>query len=176
MSIIYRTVRDVFTKDIDRLVINNKEHYEKVRELITMISSHFKNKVEYYNKSYDIFEYFQIESQISKIMNRKIWLKCGGYIVIDQTEALTSIDVNTGKYVGTVDLKDTVLKTNIEAAKEIAKQLRLRDIGGIIIIDFIDMADEEDESTVLEALRNALKKDRTRTNVLGMTQWLGRND
>jgi len=169
MSIIYRTVRDMFTKDIDRLVINNKEHYEKVRELVTIISSHLKNKVEYYNKNYDIFEFYQVEPQISKIINRKVWLKCGGYIVIDQTEALTSIDVNTGKYVGTVDLKDTVLKTNIEAAKEIAKQLRLRDIGGIIIIDFIDMADEIHESTVLEALKNALKKDRTRANVLGIT-------
>ena len=170
MSIIYRTVRDMFTKDIDRLAINNKEHYEKVKELIAIISSHFKNKVEYYNKSYDIFEFYQVEPQVSKIINRKVWLKCGGYIVIDQTEALTSIDVNTGKFVGTVDLKDTVLKTNIEAAKEIAKQLRLRDIGGIVIIDFIDMSDDGHESAVLEALKNALRKDKTRTNVLGMTQ------
>lgn len=170
MNIVYRTVRDMFTKDIDRLVLNNKEHYEKVRELITMISSHLKSKVEYYNKDYDIFEFYQVESQISKIINRKVWLKCGGYIVIDQTEALTSIDVNTGKFVGTVDLRDTVLKTNVEAAKEIAKQLRLRDIGGIIIIDFIDMPDVAHEGVVLEALKNALKKDRTRTNVLGMTQ------
>lgn len=170
INIVYRTVRDMFTKDIDRLVINNKEHYEKVIELVNMISSHLKSKVEYYNKDYDIFEYYQVESQISKIISRKVWLKCGGYIVIDQTEALTSIDVNTGKFVGTVDLRDTVLKTNIEAAKEIAKQLRLRDIGGIIIIDFIDMTDAGHESAVLEALKNALKKDRTRTNVLGMTQ------
>jgi len=170
ISIVYRTVRDMFTKDIDRLVINNKEHYEKVGEMAMMISPHLKSKVEYYNKDYDIFEYYQVEAQVSKIMNRKVWLKCGGYIVIDQTEALTSIDVNTGKFVGTVDLKDTVLKTNTEAAREIAKQLRLRDIGGIIIIDFIDMANEEYESVVIEALKNALKKDRTRTNVLGMTQ------
>ncbi len=170
ISIIYRTIRDMFTKDIERLVINNKEHYEKVRELVAMISSHLRNKVEYYNKNYDIFEFYQVESQISKIISRKVWLKCGGYIVIDQTEALTSIDVNTGKFVGTVDLKDTVLRTNTDAAKEIAKQLRLRDIGGIIIIDFIDMPDTEHESVVLEALKNALKKDRTRTNVLGMTQ------
>ena len=170
INIVYRTVRDMFTKDIDRLVINSKEHYEKVKELIAMISPHLKNKVEYYNKSYDIFEFYQVEPQISKIISRKVWLKCGGYIVIDQTEALTSIDVNTGKFVGTVDLSDTVLKTNTEAAKEIAKQLRLRDIGGIIIIDFIDMPDTEHETVVLEALKNALRKDRTRTNVLGMTQ------
>jgi ribonuclease G len=170
INIIYRTVRDMFTKDIDRLVINNKEHYEKVRELIVMISSNLNSKVEYYNKNYDIFEFYEVESQLSKVMSRKVWLRCGGYIVIDQTEALTSIDVNTGKFVGTVDLRDTVLKTNMDAAKEIAKQLRLRDIGGIIIIDFIDMPDSEHESAVLEALKNALKRDRTRTNVLGMTQ------
>jgi len=170
VNIVYRTIRDMFTKDIDRLVINSKEHYEKAKELVTMISPHLKNKVEYYNKSYDIFEFYQVELQIGKIISRKVWLKCGGYIVIDQTEALTSIDVNTGKFVGTVDLRDTVLKTNIEAAKEIAKQLRLRDIGGIIIIDFIDMPDTVHEATVLEVLKNALKKDRTRTNVLGMTQ------
>ncbi|HWQ30201.1 MAG TPA: Rne/Rng family ribonuclease, partial [Negativicutes bacterium] len=170
MSIVYRTVRDMFTKDIDRLVINNKEHYEKIREMSVMISPHLKNRVEYYSKDHDIFEHFQVEAQVSKIINRKVWLKCGGYIVIDQTEALTSIDVNTGKFVGTVDLKDTVLKTNTEAAREIAKQLRLRDIGGIIIIDFIDMPDTENENAVIEALKNALKKDRTRTNVLGMTQ------
>lgn len=170
INIVYRTVRDMFTKDIDRLVINSKEYYEKARELVGMISPHLKNKVEYYNKGYDIFEFYQVELQIGKLISRKVWLKCGGYIVIDQTEALTSIDVNTGKFVGTVDLKDTVLKTNIEAAKEIAKQLRLRDIGGIIIIDFIDMQDAEHEAAVLEVLKNALKKDRTRTNVLGMTQ------
>jgi len=170
INIVYRTVRDMFTKDIERLVINSKEHYEKARELAAMISPHLKNKVEYYNKSYDIFEFYQVELQLGKIISRKVWLKCGGYIVIDQTEALTSIDVNTGKFVGTVDLRDTVLKTNIEAAKEIAKQLRLRDIGGIIIIDFIDMPDTGHEAVVLEVLKNALKKDRTRTNVLGMTQ------
>jgi len=170
INIIYRTVRDMFTKDTDRLVINNKEHYEKVKELIGIIAPQIKNRVEYYSKGYDIFEYFQIEQQIGKVISRKVWLKCGGYIVIDQTEALTSIDVNTGKFVGTVDLKDTVLRTNIDAAREIAKQLRLRDIGGIIIIDFIDMQDKEHEMIVLEALKNALRRDRTRTNVLGMTQ------
>lgn len=170
INIVYRTVRDMFTKDIDRLAINNKEHYEKIVELVGLISPPIKDRVEYFNKSYDIFEYYQVEPQMSKIINRKVWLKCGGYIVIDQTEALTSIDVNTGKFVGTVDLKDTVLKTNIEAAREIAKQLRLRDIGGIIIVDFIDMPDKEHENVVMEALKNALKRDRTRTNVLGMTQ------
>ncbi len=170
MNIIYRTVRDMFTKDIDRFVVNSKEQYEKVLELVSAISPHLKGRVEYFSKGYDLFEYHQVEIQISKILNRKVWLKSGGYLVIDQTEALTSIDVNTGKFVGSVDLKDTVLKTNLEAAREIAKQLRLRDIGGIIIIDFIDMPDKEHENMVIETLKNVLRKDRTRTNVLGMTQ------
>lgn len=170
MNLTYRTVRDMFTKDVDKFVINNREQYEKVLELVDIISPQLRHRVEYFNKGYDIFEYYQIEPKIVKLLSRKVWLRCGGYIVIDQTEALTSIDVNTGKYVGTTDLSNTVLTTNIEAAREIAKQLRVRDIGGIIIIDFIDMPDKQHEENVIEVLKNALKKDRTKTNVLGMTQ------
>ena len=170
MNVVYRTVRDMLTKDTDKFIINSKEQYEKVLEIVDFISPTMRSKVHYFNNNSDLFDYYQIESKISKLMNRKVWLKCGGYIVIDQTEALTSIDVNTGKFVGSVDLKDTVLKTNVEAAREIAKQLRLRDIGGIIIIDFIDMPDKEHENVVIEVLKTSLKKDRTRTNVLDMTQ------
>lgn len=169
MSLFFRIVRDMFTKEIDKLTINNKEYYEKALDIISMTSPDLKSRIYYFDKLYEIFDYYKIEEKIEKIISKKVWLKSGGYIVIDQTEALTVIDVNTGKYVGSKDLPDTVLKTNIEAAKEIAKQLRLRDIGGIIIIDFIDMNDEEHESLVLEVLRNALKKDKNRSNVLGMT-------
>jgi ribonuclease G len=101
---------------------------------------------------------------------RKVWLKCGGYIVIDKTEALTVIDVNTGKNVGKSELRDTIMETNIQAAREIAKQLRLRDIGGIIIIDFIDMKQEEDKRVLLEELKRSLKEDKTRTVVVGITK------
>ncbi|MFZ5352940.1 MAG: Rne/Rng family ribonuclease [Bacillota bacterium] len=170
LNIVYRTVRDMFTKDTDRFVVNSREHYEKVLELVSAISPQLSSRVHYFDKGYDIFDYYHITNQIKKMLSRKVWLRSGGYLVIDQTEALTSIDVNTGKFVGSVDLKDTVLKTNVEAAREIARQLRLRDIGGIVIVDFIDMPDKEHEKIVIEVLKNALKKDRTRTTVFGMTQ------
>lgn len=169
LNLIYRAVRDLFTWNIDKFVINDRAQYSKVLELVDMISPALKLRVEYFSKNYDLFEYYQIESKISKALTRKIWLKCGGYLVFDKTEALTVIDVNTGKYVGNSNLEDTVLRTNTEAAREIAKQLRLRDISGIIIIDFIDMQQHEHQQMVLDALRQALKRDRTRTTVIGMT-------
>ena len=169
LSLVYRAVRDLFTWDIDRFVINDRQQYTKVLELVEMISPALKCRVEYFSKSYDLFEYYQIESRIAKALSKKVWLKCGGYLVIDKTEALSVIDVNTGKYVGNSNLEETVLKTNIEAAREIAKQLRLRDIGGIIIIDFIDMSEHEHQQMVLDALKQALKKDRTKSTVVGMT-------
>jgi len=168
-NLIHRSVRDLFSWNIDKFVINNRKEYEKVLDLVDMISPSLKTRVEYYNKDYDIFEYYNIESKITRALARKVWLKCGGYLVIDQTEALTVIDVNTGKYIGGNNLEDTVLKTNVDAAKEIAKQLRLRDIGGIIIIDFIDMHEHEHQKMVLDTLKRELKKDRTKTIVVGMT-------
>lgn len=170
LDLIHKTVRDVFTKDIQRLIINDKEKYKSIIKLVELISPHLKQRVQYFDNSYDIFAHFGIDAMIKKTLERKIWLKSGGYIIIDETEALTAIDVNTGKYVGKINLEDTVFKTNIEAAKEIAKQLRLRNIGGIIIIDFIDMKEEEDIEEVLNCLENELKKDRTKAMVLGMTK------
>lgn len=168
-SLIYRAVRDLFTWDIDKFIINDRPQYNRVLELVEMISPALKLKVECFSKNYDLYEYYQIEPKISRALARKVWLKCGGYLIIDKTEALTVIDVNTGKYVGGHSLEDTVLKTNMDAAREIAKQLRLRDIGGIILIDFIDMHEHEHKQMVLDTLRQALKKDRTKTIVLGMT-------
>jgi len=170
MDLIQRTVRDMFTKDISKLIVNNREKYNSIVELSELISPHLKARVEYFDEGHDIFGYYAIEEKIKRALDRKVLLKSGGYIVIDETEALTSIDVNTGKYVGSINLEDTVVKTNIEAAKEIGKQLRLRNIGGIIIIDFIDMNNGQDERAVLECLGNELKKDRTKSSVLGMTQ------
>lgn len=169
INLVYRAVRDLFTPDVDRFIINDRLQYAKVLELVEMISPGLKFKVEYFSKSYDLFEYYQIESKIIRALARKVWLKCGGYLVVDKTEALTVIDVNTGKYVGGNNLEDTVLRTNMEAAREIAKQIRLRDIGGIIIIDFIDMHEHDHQQMVLDALKQALKKDRTKTTVVGMT-------
>ncbi len=169
-DLINKTVRDIFSKKIDEFIINDFEEYKSAVDLVELISPPLKNRVSYYDeKAVDVFEHYKIQSQINKSLDREIWLESGGYIVIDTTEALTVIDVNTGKYVGKTDLEDTVLKTNLEAAIEIAKQLRLRDVGGIIIIDFIDMINEEDEHKVLNTFENALSKDRTKTKVLGIT-------
>ncbi|NMA96228.1 MAG: Rne/Rng family ribonuclease [Clostridiales bacterium] len=168
-SIVYKTVRDIFTQDIDEFIINDKTQYNRVKELVEIISPGLTNRVNFYDREMPIFEYYNIERKIEKAIQKKVWLKNGGYIVIDSTEALTAIDVNTGKYVGKHNLEDTVFKTNLEAAEEIAHQIRLRDIGGIIIIDFIDMEIEEHNEKVINILRQELAKDRTKTNVVGIT-------
>lgn len=170
LDLIHRTVRDIFTDNIKRLIVNDRTKYNSIVELVDLISPHLKSKLEYFDGSHDLFGYLGINSMINQALERKVWLKSGGYIIIDETEALTSIDVNTGKYVGNINLEDTVLTTNMEAVKEIAKQLRLRNIGGIIIIDFIDMNDEEGEKLILSTLENELKKDRIKATILGMTQ------
>jgi len=169
LNLVYRIVRDMFTKDIDKFIVNDRSYYEKVIELTDIVSPGLRRRVEYFGREYDLFGYYQLESKLAKALSRKVWLKCGGYIVIDRTEALTVIDVNTGKYVGKNSLEETVLKTNLEAAEEIARQIRLRDIGGIIIIDFIDMHEQEHQQMVMDKLRQALKRDRTKTTVVGMT-------
>ncbi len=166
----YRIVRDLFTKEIDEFVINSKEHYDKVIEMVDYISSGLKDRIKYFNGGHQLFNHYNINSQIEQIYFNKVWLKCGGNIVIDQTEALTVIDVNTGKFVGKLSLQETVLKTNLEAAQEIANQLRLRSIGGIIVVDFIDMKDPQDEIRVLNKLEEFFKEDKTKTNVMGITQ------
>lgn len=165
LSLIYRTIRDVFGSDVHKMFIDSPIHYEKALEVVELISPRQKSRIELYDDPEPIFEHFAIESEIDRLLKRKVWLKSGGHITIDQTEALTTIDVNTGKFIGTTSLSDTILKTNLEAAAEIARQLRLRDIGGIIIIDFIDMASAKDRTHVLSALEKALKKDRTRTKI-----------
>lgn len=169
MDLLARIVRDIFTPEVNKFYVNTSYGYEKVSELASLISPSLKDRVSLYMGQEDIFEYFNIESETERALERKVWLKSGGYIVIDHTEALTAIDVNTGKFVGSIDLEDTVVKTNLEAAKEIAKQLRLRDIGGIIIIDFIDMDSQEHKKMVVDTLETELKKDRTKAHVLGIT-------
>lgn len=168
-SLVYRAVRDIFTQDVDRFVINDESQYRRVLELVEAISPNLLDRVYYFQEDVDIFEYYGINKKIEKAIQKKVWLKNGGYIVIDYTEALTAIDVNTGKFVGGHNLEDTVLKTNLEAAEEIAHQIRLRDIGGIIIIDFIDMELPEHREMVVKVLEEALKKDRTKTHVVGIT-------
>jgi len=170
LNVLYRIIRDSFDNDVLRLIIDSPSEYESILSLLEDIAPQLKDRVFLFQQNRPIFEIFGLETQVEKLMRNKVWLKCGGYIVIDQTEALTSIDVNTGKYVGSTNLADTVLKTNLEAAREIARQLRLRNIGGIIIIDFIDMDSPEHRRKVLAALSDATTSDKTKTTILGLTQ------
>lgn len=169
-ALVFRTIRDLFTPDIDRLTINDQEFYERIQIIANIISPQLKGKVVLYQGEEELFDRYDLENKIDKALSRKVWLPNGGYIVIDQTEALTSIDVNTGRFVGSHNLQETITEANCEAAKEIARQLRLRDISGIIIVDFIDMEDIADKERVLNTLREEMKKDRTKSNVLGITQ------
>ena len=165
LSLLYRTIRDSFGSDVRKMFIDSQTEYQKALEVVNIISPRLRSKLSLYRDPEPIFEHFSLENEIDRLLRRKVWLKSGGHVTIDQTEALTTIDVNTGKFIGSTSLSDTILKTNLEAAAEIARQLRLRDIGGIIIIDFIDMASAKDRSHVVNALDRAMKKDRTRTKI-----------
>lgn len=167
-DIIKKVLRDYFGSNVDKLIVNDLAAYEEALSFVSLISPSLKAKI-HYNPT-DLFELYSINHSIKNALNKKVWLKCGGYLLIEETETLTVIDVNTGKFVGKNNFEDTVLKTNLEAANEIAKQIRLRDIGGIIIIDFIDMADTNNQNTLIDAMNDALKKDRTKTTVIGMTK------
>ena len=170
LDITLRVVRDLFTCDLKRLVVDSRPTYERILAFIETIALHLRPSVELYEQPKPIFDAFSIEVELSKALRKKVWLKSGGYILIESTEALTAIDVNTGKYVGKHQLEDTILKTNLEAAKEIAFQLRLRNIGGLIIIDFIDMENAANREDVFNALKEAIKKDRSKTNILRMSK------
>ncbi|MEC9488136.1 MAG: Rne/Rng family ribonuclease [Halanaerobium sp.] len=170
LNLAQRMVRDRLTRDVDVVVVDTKEGYNELLEQVDLMAPNLKHKVSLYEKQRPIFDFYDVEKELNKAMQKKVWLKSGGYIIIDFTEALTVIDVNTGKYVGKTDLRDTVLRTNREAAQEIAHQLRLRDIGGIIIIDFIDMKDKEDREEVIRAFEEELKKDKTKYAIMGITQ------
>ncbi|WP_347488065.1 Rne/Rng family ribonuclease [Desulfoscipio sp. XC116] len=169
LELVQRILRDIFTEDVDRLTIDSRYEYEKILDLLDIVGPRLKVKV-FLDEKANIFEENNLDIEMDKALKRTVWLKCGGYIVLDQAEALTAVDVNTGKYVGSTNLEDTVLKTNLDAAVEIARQLRLRNIGGIIIVDFIDMNREEHRRQVLDVLEEEIHKDKTKTNILGITQ------
>ena len=168
-SLIFRTLRDMFTPEVTEFVINDREYCDKAIAVAGIIAPYMKDRIRLYNGGPSIFDDFGIQSRIDKALDRKVWMKNGSYIIIDETEALTVVDVNTGKFVGDTDLQQTILEVNIEAAKEIARQLRLRDVSGIIVIDFIDMEIEANRQQVVAALQDALSRDRTKSNVLGIT-------
>jgi len=170
LGISLRSVRDLFTREVDRLVIDSREEYSAIMEFIETFVPALKYSVELYEGPEPIFDFYGIEMELSRALDKKIWLKSGGYIVIELTEALTAIDVNTGSYVGARNLEETILKTNLEAVKEIAYQLRLRNLGGLIVIDFIDMEKKVNRERVFTALKEALTKDKAKTHVLKMSE------
>ena len=170
LDLVIRSVRDLMSQNVERLVIDSPEEFNRVIEFVKTYFSKLLNKIEFYEETEPIFDAFGIELDISRAVGRKVWLKSGGYIVVDQTEAMTVIDVNTGKFVGKEGLEDTILKTNLEAVKEIAYQIRLRNLGGIIIVDFIDMDKIENREKLFTAFSEAMKKDRAKNTILHISE------
>lgn len=166
LNVILRAVRDLMTHEVERVVVDDPQAYESVLSFLEMSMPGLIGAVELYEGEEPIFDAYNLEGDISRALKRKVWLKSGGYIVIEHTEALVAIDVNTGRFVGTHNPEETILKTNLEAVKEIAYQIRLRDLGGIIIVDFIDMEKKAHQDKVFLAFQEALKKDRSKTHTL----------
>jgi len=169
LNITLRAVRDLLTDEADKLIVDSYDAYNAILIFLDEFMPGLKESVELYEGQEPIFDAYNIEVDISRALKRKVWLKSGGYIVIDHTEALVAIDVNTGRYVGKHNFEETILKTNLEAVKEIAYQIRLRNLGGIIIIDFIDMEKLSDREKVYNALKEAFRKDKSKTNVLPLS-------
>ncbi len=164
-----RALRDLMNESVTAVWVDDVEVHRKVKNFVAQLMPKYKQNIILYEDKKPLFDLYDIEMEISRSMDRKVWLKSGGYIVIDEAEALVVIDVNTGRYVGKKDLEETILKTNLEAVKEIAHQLRIRNTGGIIIIDFIDMERENHREKVLSVLAEELVRDRSRTNVVSMS-------
>jgi ribonuclease G len=160
-----RVMRDMLGSGIEKVRIDSRESHQRARDFCARFMPDLESRVEYYRGERPIFDIYSVEDEIQKALDRKVQLKSGGYLIIDQTEAMTTADVNTGGYVGHRNLEETIFKTNLEAAQAIARQLRLRNLGGIIIIDFIDMSQEEHKRQVLRALEKCLAKDNARTNI-----------
>jgi ribonuclease E len=168
-----RVIREEFNKDYRGVIIDDHDLYVEVRDYVASISPELADRVEYAGQSGDplpVFERYHVHEQVHKALDRKVWLPSGGSLIIERTEALTVIDVNTGKNVGTSNLEETVFRNNLEAAEEIARQLRLRDIGGIIVIDFIDMEIIANRAEVTRVFREALARDKTRTQVFEISE------
>ena len=170
VRLIRRVVRDLLTEDVERFVVDTPEEYGRILDLLSSFAPALKSRVTLYKGDQPVFEHHGVEKELERALRRKVWLKSGGYIVVDRTEALTVIDVNTGKYVGKTDLASTIFKTNTEAVDEIVRQIILRDIGGIILVDLIDMENERHRKRVLEALNEAVKRDRAKIHIIDLTQ------
>jgi ribonuclease E len=168
-DLLIRVIREHFTADFKRMLVEDPAAYESVVAYLRATAPDLVSKVQLYDDQMPLFERYHVDDQLRKALDRRVYLPSGGHLVIDRTEALTVIDVNTGKFVGSSSLEETVLQNNLEAAEEIGRQLRLRDIGGIIVIDFIDMEKEKNQQLVLKRLRETLAKDKTRTQVFDVS-------
>lgn len=171
MSMASSVIRDLFTSDINGLVVDSKRFHKQVKKYISEVAPSLMDKVALYKERKPIFDYYKIEPEIEKSLSRKVWLNGGGYIIIDQTEALVTIDVNSGRFVGKRDHEDNSLKVNLRAAREICRQLRLRDLGGLIVIDFIDMWEEKNRRKVHDEVKKELKNDRSKSDILPISQF-----
>src|SRR5216110_793633 len=169
-DLIERTVRDFLTEDVERIVVDSQKAYDRMRNMIMRISKRSAEKVKVYSDYQPIFDRFNITRQLENAFSRQVHLKSGGYIVVDETEALVAIDVNTGRHKGGKDQESTILKVNMEAADEISRQLRLRNMGGLIVLDFIDMKHPRDRQHVYQRIKEGLKRDRAKTHVLPISQ------
>ena len=170
LDLILRATRDLFAQDVEKLVVDEREEYERIQRFVEAQDTSLKDRVVLHDNEEPIFDAYGIEQELKRATQRKVWLKSGGYIIIDQAEALTAVDVNSGRYVGKKSLEETITKINVEAAKELVYQLRLRNIGGIIICDFIDMEKPQNRDKVFKTLQDALGRDKAKTNVLRISE------
>jgi len=171
LDLVLRCVRDLFTAEMDACWVDSEEHAARIQQFMQSFMPQAQDRVQVYTGPMPVFDHFDIETQIRQALAQKVWLRSGGYLVFQRTEALTTIDVNTGGYVGQRTLEDTITQTNLEAAKEIPRQLRLRNIGGLVVIDFIDMENESNQQKVMQVFTEALSFDRARHMVLPISQF-----
>jgi ribonuclease G len=170
LDLILRSIRDLFSAEVEKLVIDDRAEYDRIKSFVDQSVPHLSSAIELYDGNDPIFDAFGIEQELQRALSRKVWLKSGGYLVIDQAEALVAIDINSGRFVGKKNLEETITAINIEAAKEIVYQLRLRNLGGMIIIDFIDMEKQPNREKVFKALQEAMQKDRAKTNIVKISE------
>jgi ribonuclease G len=170
LDLLLRTVRDMFTPDVEKLIIDSRSEYDRVKKFIAALMPDFTGHIELYDGNDPIFDGYGIEIEIDRALERKVWLKSGGYLIVDEMEALTAIDVNTGRFVGKSSLEDTITKTNLEACREVAEQLRIRSIGGMIVVDFIDMDRPQNREKVTRTFNDHLRRDRSKATVTRISE------
>lgn len=169
-GLIERTVRDSLTEDIDRIVVDSREEYDHIKGVVSKYARRTRTRIQLYEGDAPIFEHFDVERQLENAFSRKVWLKSGGYLIVDETEALVAIDVNTGRHKGARNQEDSIFEVNQASAEEVARQLRLRNVGGLVVIDFIDMKARKQQNQVYRTLKDALRRDKARTKVLPISQ------